>query len=353
MSVRKPTHGSQRLRQPYRGWCPVCDSPGMLAAVGARLGTVTLWTDRAAEAVRTLVDSYWDAGRGLFRITTAPGPFWWTRRWHYWWQAHALDVLVHAGDAERAGRLVDGVLRRNGGRIVNDYYDDMAWMGLALQAGTAAGLLRAGPLVEELVAELRGGFDAEHGAVRWRRGDDFLNVAANAPTAILVARAGDPAFARRLTDWLHATLVTDDGIVWDGVHPGQPPNKASYTYNYGTVVGADVAVETLDRARRVAATAVARLPRPDGILPDEGGGDGGLFKGVFARHVGPYLQAADDAAMRDVLMRNAEAAWSARSPTGLFGPDWRQPPSGAVELSTHLSGALLLQTVTSLPTASE
>jgi predicted alpha-1,6-mannanase (GH76 family) len=314
---------------------------------------VTLWADRASEAVRALVDSYWDAGRGLFRITTASRPFWWIGRWHYWWQAHALDVLVRAGDAGRAGRLVDGVLRRNGGRIVNDYYDDMAWMGLALQDGTEAGLLRAAPLVGELLAELRDGFDAEHGAVRWRRGDDYLNVAANAPTAILVARAGDSAFARRLTDWLHATLVTEDGIVWDGVHPGRPPNEASYTYNYGTVVGADVAVEDVDRARRVAAAAVARLPRPDGLLPGEGSGDGGLFNGVFARHVGSYLQVADDAAMRDLLMRNAEAAWSARSPAGLFGPDWSRPPSGAVELSTHLSGVLLLQAVASLPGTSE
>jgi predicted alpha-1,6-mannanase (GH76 family) len=310
---------------------------------------VTVWADRAAEAVRALVESYWDASRGLFRITTAPRPFWWLGRWHYWWQAHALDVLVRAGDPERAGRLVEGVLRRNGGRIVNDYYDDMAWMGLALQAGTEAGLLRAGPLVEELVAALRGGFDAEHGAVRWRRGDDYLNVAANAPTAILVARTGDREFARRLTDWLHATLVTADGVVWDGVHPGQPPNTASYTYNYGTVIGADVAVEAHERARRVATAAVARLPRPDGLLPGDGTGDGGLFNGVFARHVGAYLQVVDDPAMRGLSLRNAEAAWSARSPAGLFGPDWSHPPSGAVELSTHLSGVLLLQTAASLP----
>jgi predicted alpha-1,6-mannanase (GH76 family) len=306
---------------------------------------VNLWADRAGEAIQAMVASYWDARHGLFRITTARRPLWSLGTWHYWWQAHALDALVLAGDAERADRLVAGVLRRNGGRIVNDYYDDMAWMGLALQDGIEAGLLHAEPLVAELMGELRGGVDAEHGAVRWRRGDDYLNVPANAPTATLAARTGDRAFAQRLTDWLHATLVTEDGVVWDGVHPGQPVNKASYTYNYGTVVGADVAVDALDRARRVAATAVARLPRADGLLPDEGGGDGGLFKGVFARHVCPYVLETDDAALRDLLVRNAEAAWSARSPAGLFGPDWSRPPVGTVELSTHLSGVLLLQTV--------
>jgi predicted alpha-1,6-mannanase (GH76 family) len=306
---------------------------------------VTVWPDRAGEAVRALVASYWDDRRGLFRITTSRRLLPSLGSWHYWWQAHALDALVLTGDAARAGRLVDGVLRRNGGRIVNDYYDDMAWMGLALQDGIDAGMLHAEPLVTELMAELRGGFDAEHGAVRWRRGDDYLNVPANAPTALLAARVGDRLFAQRLTDWLHATLVTEDGVVWDGVHPGQPVNKSSYTYNYGTVVGADVAVDAVDRARQVAAAAVARLPRTDGLLPDEGGGDGGLFKGVFARYVSAYVQESDDGALRDLLVRNAEAAWSARSPAGLFGPDWSRPPSGAVELSTHLSGVLLLQTV--------
>jgi predicted alpha-1,6-mannanase (GH76 family) len=310
------------------------------------VGAVTTWTERAADATKALVASFWDDRRQLFRISTARR--WPLGSWHYWWQAHALDALTLAGDADRAPRLVDGVLRRNGGRITNDYYDDMAWMGLALHGATAAGLVSAEPLVEELTAELRGGIDPAYGAVRWRRGDTFLNVPANAPTATLAARTGDRALAEQLTDWIHATLVTPDGVVYDGIRPGQGIVTSQWSYNYGTVIGADVTLGALDRARVVAAAAERELVRADGVVRDEGGGDGGLFKGIFARNLGAFVLATDDAAARDLLLRNAETAWASRSPDGLVGPDWSRPPEGPVELSTHLSGVLLFHTVAGL-----
>jgi predicted alpha-1,6-mannanase (GH76 family) len=308
---------------------------------------VTVWAERAAESSGALAGAYWDDRRQLFRIVH-PRPRIPPVRWHYWWQAHALDSLVLAGDADRARRLVLGVLHRNGGRITNDYYDDMAWMGLALHGAAAAGLLPVDPLVKELVAELHEGFDAEHGAVLWRRRDTYLNIAANAPAAILAARTGDRAFAERVVEWLHRTLVSADGVVRDGVHPGRPTVDSAWTYNYGTVIGADVALGDLDCARVVAATAMRRLVGPDGLLPDEGGGDGGLFKGVFARHLGALIAATGDAELRDMLVRNAESAWGSRSPDGLVGPDWSRRPDGPVELSAHLSGVLLFHTVAAI-----
>ena len=58
--------------------------------------------------------------------------------WNYWWQAHLVDVLVDAavlGDRRAAGEataLVRGIRLRNVGRWTNEYYDDMAWLALAL-----------------------------------------------------------------------------------------------------------------------------------------------------------------------------------------------------------------------------
>ena len=309
---------------------------------------MTGWRERAEAASRALVDTYWDERRGLFRIVSGrrwPGT---PGTWHYWWQAHALDTLVLSGDGARADRLVQGVLRRNGGGITNAYFDDMAWMGLALQNATAAGMLDGTALVEELMAALHTGFDPEHGAVRWRRGDTYLNVAANAPTAVLATRVGERAFAERLTAWLHATLVTPTGDVWDGVRPGQPVEKATWTYNYGTGVGASVATGDLAGARLAADAAARVLPGPDGVLPDEGAGDGSLFKGVFARHYASLVHAGGDAGPAELLTRNAEAAWAARSPDGLVGPSWTRPPTGPVELAAHLSGVLLFWTVANL-----
>ena len=302
---------------------------------------MTIWAQRAAEASRALVETYWDNRRGLFRITSARRPVWLSGTWHYWWQAHALDALVLGGDTERADRLVDAVLRRNHG-ITNNYYDDMAWMGLALH-----GLRSRSDLVDELMATLRSGVHPEHGALVWRRGDSYLNIPANAPTAILAARTGDKAFARRLNTWSHSTLVTPDGVVRDGFHPGGSVDAAEWTYNYGTVIGADVALDELQRARRVA-TAATRLVGPDGVLPDEGAGDRSLFKGIFARHLGALVTALDDAELRELLIHNADAAWASRSRDGLVGPDWTRQPEGSVELSAHLSGVLLFHTTAAI-----
>src|ERR1044071_1361382 len=60
--------------------------------------------------------------------------------WNYWWQAHLLDTLVDAqlGDPSPArlkliALFVASLRLRNFGKWINDYYDDIAWLGLALQ----------------------------------------------------------------------------------------------------------------------------------------------------------------------------------------------------------------------------
>ena len=70
--------------------------------------------------------------------------------WHYWWQAHLLDCLVDAQlrdpqpDREtRIKRQIRSHRLRNNGSWVNNYYDDMAWLALALErAGRLAGVER-------------------------------------------------------------------------------------------------------------------------------------------------------------------------------------------------------------------
>ncbi|BAS14549.1 glycoside hydrolase, family 76 [Arthrobacter sp. Hiyo8] len=69
--------------------------------------------------------------------------------WNYWWQAHYVDCLVDAGlrelasgsrfdggdrpsAGELASRVVASIRLRNFLRYVNSYYDDMAWLALAV-----------------------------------------------------------------------------------------------------------------------------------------------------------------------------------------------------------------------------
>jgi predicted alpha-1,6-mannanase (GH76 family) len=316
-----------------------------------------VWDARARASYQVLVERYWDRRRGLFRVVTG-----WRAAlrdpWHYWWQAHALDCAVDAGDLELAARLVEGVTRRNGGALANHYYDDMAWLALALHRAAAAGLPGAAALESSLWAELRGGWHPA-GGMRWRRADTYLNVPSTAPTALLAAlryrSGGDPddlAVAVRAAGWLATTLVdADSGAVWDGLHdrPGAGANRDRYTYNHGSVAGllGELAALTGDQAYRSLARRVALAALPAaGALPDEGGGDRGLFKGIYARYAAPLAVPGDELATG--LLRNGESAWAARSPGGLFGTSWEHPPAGNVDLSAHLSGVLLARALADL-----
>lgn len=334
------------------------------------------WSDRADVAQRVLADDFWDGRRGLYRI--APGrrllP---TPQWHYWWQAHALDAAVDAvgrtGDAGARDRVrahVEGIVRRNGGSILNDYYDDMAWMALALLRADEVAGVDTTALVRHLWSDIRAGWDERHGGVVWRRNDTYTNTPANAPSAILAARlhrrhgnAADLDWAHRIADWQHATLVDpESGVVWDGIHPETDPgpSRELYTYNQGTVIGAEVELwrltgeqAHLDRARRTSIAAMERFADPgSGLLPAEGAGDGGLFKGILARYLGELDRADPEPAgpaaqqVRAVLRRNGDAAAAAGERS--VGADWARPAEGERSLSTQLSAVLLLESLAAI-----
>jgi predicted alpha-1,6-mannanase (GH76 family) len=334
------------------------------------------WSEPADAAQRVLADRFWNPRIGIYQRTGGVRRFALRLEWDYWIQAHALDVTVDA--AARTGSTairdrirahVRGILRRNGGRIVNRYYDDMAWMAIALLRAEEIAGAETGPLVRELWADIRAGWDPRHGGIVWRRDDPrpYTNTPANAPSAILAARLhrryGDPAdldWARRIADWLQATLVDpDSGIVWDGLHPAEDPgtDRTLWTYNQGTVVGAEVQLwqvtgdrAHLDRARRTATAALDRYG--DGVLPVEGTGDGSVFKGILARYLSDLVRADPDpegAVARRVgavLAGNGTAvAAAAGAPIGI---DWQRPATGDVSLGSEVSAVLLLEALAAL-----
>ena len=113
-----------------------------------------VWANRAASAEAAI------AKRHLKRLWELPGTqlgvVAWPRdaqdrtfrTWHYWWQAHLLDCLVDAqvrdpqpDRSTKITRQIRAHRLRNNGSWVNDYYDDMAWLALALErAGRLAGV---------------------------------------------------------------------------------------------------------------------------------------------------------------------------------------------------------------------
>ncbi|MCU1629534.1 MAG: glycoside hydrolase family 76 [Pseudonocardia sp.] len=343
-----------------------------------------VWAERAAEAeravrsrsVRRLAGVVQGTRIGRVAANRPASPHTLLGPWHYWWQAHLLDCLLDAQlrePSDRRGRelaaLVRGIRLRNLGRWTNDYYDDIAWLGLVVRRAGVR-LRRTGPkAVAAITARLRAGHTpAGGGGIWWRRGDDFKNAPANGPAAILLARTGDVARAVAIVDWMAATLVDPDtGLVRDGIRPDPVTGVwtvegIAYTYCQGVYLGACVELAERDGdprwARRAAAVVEAvreHLAEPDGVIGGyDDGGDGGLFNGILVRYLA-------DAAVRlpalaptaaHLVTASAERAWENRATDAsgpVFAHDWRrparQPRAGTPEsaLSVQLSGWMLLE----------
>lgn len=304
------------------------------------------WNARAGQAHAALVRQYLrPVGRPGLCVVGAPPRLVDRVRVHYWWQAQVLDALVDAYErapdpatSRRIWWLVLGQRLANRGRLTNDYYDDMAWMALAL--------LRAGRRgeAERLWRTIRAGWNDHHGGgIPWRiQQPRYKNTPANGPTAILAARLGKHDWAARIVEWMESVLVdTESGDVHDGVDrlgDGQVEPTWRFSYDYGVALGAELAVGRRPVAERIAKAGIARCAT-DRVLRGEGSGDGALFKGIFAR----YLTLLDDEEGRQVVLATAQACWEHRDQAGRFGPDPRQRPSGPVELSAMLSGVMIIE----------
>lgn len=331
-----------------------------------------LWGERAAAAEEAITRRHL---RRLWRLpATQLGVVGWPPSardrafgsWHYWWQAHLLDTLVDAqvrdprpARVQRIARQIRGHHARNLGRWTNSYYDDMAWLALALErAGRLAGVPSGGALRSLSGQLLESWMPEAGGGIPWRKQDRFFNAPANGPAGIFLARYGQPGRAAAMADWIDDTLIDPEThLVFDGINGGSLV-RAQYTYCQGVVVGleTELAVRTgaprhTRRAGRLI-EAIAAHMAPEGVLRGGGGGDGGLFAGITARYLAlaanelPGDPAAREAA-RDIVLASASTAWGNRCVVDglpLFGAFWDMPaerPSAEGRRSSFTAGTVL------------
>ncbi|OBI95457.1 fructose-bisphosphate aldolase [Mycobacterium alsense] len=317
--------------------------------------------------------------------------------WHYWWQAHLLDCLVDAQlrdpRPERRttiNRQVRTHRLRNNFSWINSYYDDMAWLALALErAARIAGVERHRALPKLAAQFVNAWVPEDGGGIPWRKQDQFFNAPANGPAGIFLARypsSGEHLQrADQMSDWIDRTLIDPEThLVFDGIKAGSLV-RAQYTYCQGVVLGleTELAARTGAEARTRHARRVHRLVAavgehmaPSGVLKGSGGGDGGLFAGITARYLALVAttlpgDSADDAVARDtartIVLSSAKSAWDYRQTVDglpLFGAFWdrdaelptpggreAQFVEGAVtasevadrDLSVQLSGWMLME----------
>jgi predicted alpha-1,6-mannanase (GH76 family) len=356
-----------------------------------------VWANRAASAEAAV------AKRHLKRLWGLPGtqlgvvawpPTGSVRRfgtWHYWWQAHLLDCLVDAqlrdprpARLKKIARQIRSHHFRNTLRWINDYYDDMAWLALALErASRLVGVERSGALKKLCEQFVNAWVPEDGGGIPWRKQDQFFNAPANGPAAIFLARYDDRLRrAQQMSDWIDEMLIDPEThLVFDGIKGGSLV-RAQYTYCQGVVLGleTELAARTkdTDHAKRVyrLVNAVRDNMAPDGVIKGAGGGDGGLFNGILARYLalvattlpqnGPEDAEARDTA-RTLVLKSAHSAWDNRQTVDdlpLFSAFWdrtaeiptavgkeAQFVEGAVnaseiperDLSVQLSGWMLME----------
>ncbi|MBD7996292.1 glycosyl hydrolase [Arthrobacter sp. Sa2CUA1] len=315
--------------------------------------------------------------------------------WHYWWQAHYVDLLVDTGLRSRTPlsgkdftgvdpiRLADTLIRtirlRNGGRITNSFYDDMAWLALAaLRVDSLPGPPRGSKprhqrLRESLGSALRSAHTRDFGGgLFWNRSRTFKNTPATAPAALYFARGGDRERAQALIDWLNTVLLDPEtGLYFDGIRmDGSRPlvETPIYTYNQGPVLGALLELggpANLGRATELIQATAAHLVYDDDrydtddarLLRTHGSGDGGLFTGILCRYLAeaaaaPTLDRKTRELAGTLVTELAERLWKGRATRNnlaVFSADPRQtadesyPAGTGVELSTQLQAWMVLE----------
>jgi predicted alpha-1,6-mannanase (GH76 family) len=335
-----------------------------------------VWVNRAVSAEAAV------AGRHLKRLWALPGTqlgvvAWpparrdrWFGGWHYWWQAHLLDCLVDAEQRDpqperriKIKRQIRAHRLRNNGSWVNNYYDDMAWLALALERASRIADVDRGRALNKLNDQLvKAWVPEDGGGIPWRKQDQFFNAPANGPAGIFLARYSDRLRrAQQMADWIDETLIDpDQHLVFDGIKAGSLV-RAEYTYCQGVVLGleTELAARTEDdrhapRVHRLVA-AVDEHMAPGGVLRGSGGGDGGLFAGITARYLAlvvttlPGDSAADAKARetaREIVLKSAQSAWDNRQSVDglpLFGPFWDRPaelPTAGGQQAQFVGGAV-------------
>jgi hypothetical protein len=272
-----------------------------------------------------------------------------------WMAALDLAALGDAGALERARELRgsffahywDADLRPPGGAAYpvtagggDVYYDDNAWIGLAL--ARLAELARDESAVADaarVFAFVASGWDdaPDHpapGGIFWTMQPHIRdrNTCANAPTALLALRlhaaTGEPAYlewGRRLVGWVERTLRDPaDGLYWDHIKPDGTIERTKWSYNQGTMIGAtallarfDDDAALLDHALEIARAALAHYGEGDRLWAQDP-----AFNAIFFENLHRLGEVAGDHDFyRAALAEYAGRAWAeGRDPrTGLYG----------------------------------
>ena len=335
--------------------------------------TAINWAAAADSSSSSFIYSYWNPADGYFHYNNLNNT-----DFHYWPQAHALDVVIDA--YERTGDNLylttindwyEGVKAKNGNTFFNVYYDDMEWNALAmLRAYNATNQERYKTATVSVWDDIKTGWnDNAGGGISWKKDQPYSkNACSNGPACILAARlyqqfndAADKDWALKIYNWEKEYLFNPaNGAVYDNINSrtGEIQKAWIFTYNQGTFLGSALELykitgekSYLNDAQKAADYTLNTLVNSsDRLLKDEGAGDGGLFKGIFIRYFAqlilhPDLTDGTRNRYLQFLKYNAEKLWQEGTDKNklLYGTYWKNKPGSTSDLTTQTSGAMLIE----------
>jgi predicted alpha-1,6-mannanase (GH76 family) len=298
----------------------------------------------------------------------------------YWVTAHALETLADAYQRtrnvvyyNRMKSILAGIRKYNlygAGTYHNDYYDDLEWLCLAaLNCYYATKDPEFLDAVHQIWAEIKTGYSG--GKMSWKKGctTPCNNSIGNSPAIVIAVRLykleNDNAnlqMAKDIHAWMKANVFNANGGIWDA--PGNFDEGWQFSYNSGMFITASLELNLvtgtqsyLDDAIKACEFMMNFRNYNGGVffLNETGQGDGGLFKGIFAKSFIDFVRMGNlSASQRDrymqVIQYTANYAWNnaVNKSSYLVSPNWSVLPSGTIDLSSHVSGVHLFESVASL-----
>jgi len=346
------------------------------------------WESIADQSSRTLADNFWNASAKHF-YNNIKGQM---RPYDYWPEAHAIDVIIDAyertSDVTYRQRIYDfhnGIKAKNGGRFYNNYYDDMAWHGLAhMRAFKATRDTRYEDSARDIWGWLTDGWDDyDGGGIPWNHDDNEAGrgkgVPTNGPSTIIAIRRwidyptemkrdeNNLQWARKIYAWIREhRYVPETGRVFENIND----TGGDWTYNAGTFMGAamelyDVTKEQIyfNDAMLIADYGIENLSSNFYVLSDwaeqynselDADHDVNLFKAIFVRYftrliMHPDLPVDKRKKYIDFMEDSAKCLWTRATLVSenatLFGHRWWEYPKGdnAVQLRTQTSGCAMME----------
>lgn len=328
----------------------------------------------ADSAMTAYVNTFYDANAKYFYADTTHASY-----NDFWKEAQSWDIVMDAYQRTQSAtyrQMIDdvynGFMARNSDMstacntsnsftLTNNYNDDIGWWAKAsIRAYQITGESRYENCAKRLFDSIYAYWDTGTlgGGIWWTRSSPTQkNVATNAPAAItataLSVALSDSSYltkAKTIYSWVKATLTNQSGTVYDNYNSGTL-STAQFSYDYGTYIGAAVALyqatgtsSYLSDATAAASVSLTKLTT-NGILNNEGTGDAGGFKGIYVRYLEQYAKVANASQYTTFLQKNASVAWSnRRSNDNLIGTNWAvEAPAGTLDVHTFGSAVALLQ----------